>query len=60
MDLGAFIKRYGFLSFANNFGENLGAKYSQIPLGNAKNLVLMHLKLPQREQFKKQQKQLVI
>ena len=40
--------------------RNLSGKYSQKHLDHAKNLEQMHLKLLQKEQFKKQQKQLVI
>ena len=53
-------KGYGFLSFAKNMDENLSNKYGQKLLDSAKNLPHMHKKLLQREQFKKQQKQLVI
>ena len=66
-----FVKGYGFLCFAKNRGKNIGknisknlsGKYSlgmlamcQNLLDHAKNLQQMHLKLLQKEQFKKQQK----
>ena len=44
----------------NNINQNLSGKYSQKLLHHAKNLQQIHLKFLQREQFKKQQKQLVI
>ena len=50
-----FLKGYGFLSFAINvrkiISRNLSSKHSMLQ---------MHLKLLQKEQFKKQQKQLAI
>ena len=54
-----FVKGYGFLSFAKNMGRNIGknisknssSKYTQKLLDHAK----MHLKLFQKERFKKQQ-----
>ena len=56
-----FLKSYGFLTFAKNIGkdvsENLSRKYSQKLLNHAKQSAIMHLKLIQKEQFKKQQKQ---
>ena len=49
-----FLKWYGFLSFAKNIGRNIGKNIS-------KNLSSRHChKLLPKEQFKKQQKQLVI
>ena len=53
-------KGYGVLSFAKNMDKNLSNKYGQKLLDSAKSLPHMHKKLLQREQFKKQQKQLVI
>ena len=57
-----FLKGYGFLSFAINvrkiITKNSSSKHSQNFMLN--NLLQMHLKLLQKEQFKKQQKQLVI
>ena len=44
----------------NNINQTLSGKYSQKLLHHAKNLQQIHLKFLQREQFKKQQKQLVI
>ena len=63
-----FVKGYGFLSFARNIGKNidknisrnLSSKYSQKLFDHAKQSAQMHFKLLQKEQFKKQQKQLVI
>ena len=64
-----FVKGYGFLSFATNIGkmtsENLSSIYTKTFLIALKNLGQLklqqkHLKLLQKEQFKKQQKQLVI
>ena len=56
-----YVRDCGFLNFAKNIDKNLDCKYSQkkflIPL---KNLQQVHLKLLQREQFKKHHKQLVI
>ena len=61
-----FVKGYGFLSFAKNIGRNIGKNISKNLSNNRdflimlKNLLQMHLKLLQKEQFKKQQKKLVI
>ena len=63
-----FVKGYGFLSFSKNMGKNIGknisrnlsGKYSQKRLDHAKHQQQMLLKLLQKEQFKKQQSQLVI
>ena len=52
-----FVKRYGYFSFAKNISKNTGKnisknlsnKYSQKLNG----LLQMHLKLPQKESFKK-------
>ena len=63
-----FVKGYAFLSYPKNMGKNIGkntgknlsGKYSQKLLDHAKKLQQMHLKLLKKEQFKKQQKQLVI
>ena len=61
-----FVKGYGFLSFAENMGKNVGknksknlnGKYSQkLQLNNMQQI---HLKLLQEEQLKTKQKQLVI
>ena len=43
-----------------NIFKNLSSKYSQKPLDHARQSAQMHLKLIQKEQLKKQQKQLVI
>ena len=52
-----FIKISAKILVKNN---NLSGKYSQKPLDHTKNLLQMLLKLLQKEQFEKQQKQLVI
>ena len=36
-----YVKRYEFLSFAKNMGENLSNKYGQKRLDNVKNLQRM-------------------
>ena len=43
-----------------NITKNLSGKYSQKLLDHAKKLLHVHIKLLQKEQFKKQQMQLVI
>ena len=63
-----FVKGYGFLSFAKNMDRNIGKNTSKNFRGNTRrkvliminNLLQMHLKLLQSDQFKKQQKELVI
>ena len=61
-----FVKGYGFSSFAKNIGKNisknLSSKYSQKLLDHAKQSTTDALKTAsiQKEQFKKQQKQVVI
>ena len=62
-----FVKDYGFLSFAKNMGRNIGKNISKNLSSKHRNFLIMlnnllqmHLKLLQRERFKKQQKQLVI
>ena len=63
-----FVKGYGFLSFTKNMGRNIGknvsknlsSKYHQSFLIMLNNLVQKDLKLLQKEQFKKQRKQMVI
>ena len=64
------VKGYGFLGFfllkvsvkntGKNISKNLSGKYSQKILDHVKNLQQIHLKLLQKESFKKQQRQLVI
>ena len=53
-----FVKGYGFLSFAKNMGKNIGNNISKNLSENfliiPKNPLQMHLKLCQKEQFKKQ------
>ena len=51
-----YVKSYGFLSFA----KNLSNKYGQKLLDSAKKPTADAVKLIQEDQFKKQQKQLVI
>ena len=51
-----FVKGYGFLSFVRNTGRNLVNKYIQKLLDHATDA----FELPQKDQFKKQQKQTVI
>ena len=56
-----FVKGYRFLSFAKNMGKNIGkniskslsSQYSQKLLDHLNNLQQMHLKLLQKESFKK-------
>ena len=55
-----YVKGYGFLSFAKNMGKNLSNKYGQKLLDSAKKSTTDAIKLLQKEQFKKQQKQQVI
>ena len=63
-----FVSAYGFLSFAKNLGKNIGknisknlsSKYSLKLLNHVKQSTTVHLKLLQKEQFQRQQKQLVI
>ena len=70
-----FGKGYGFLSFARNMSKNIGKNISKNLIGicgsgmlnmrqnifdHAKNLQQIHLKLLQKESFKKHQKQLLI
>ena len=61
------LKGYGFLSFAKKMGthatkvaKNLSNKYSQKLLDTAKKSTTDAIKLLQKEQFKKQEKQRVI
>ena len=63
-----YVRSFGFLSFARNIGRNngkniskkLSSKYSQKLLDHGKKFDIDALKLLQKEQFRKQQKQLVI
>ena len=56
-----FVKDYGFLSSASNIGRNIGRNISKNVSRNTvrqllimlNNLLQMHLKLLQKEQFKK-------
>ena len=62
------MKSYGFLFFAKsmskdivkNIVKNLSGKYIQKLLDHANNLLEMDLKLFEKEQFKKQTKQMAI
>ena len=55
-----YVKEYGFLSFAKNMGTQLSFKYGQKLLDSAKKSTADPIKLLQKEQSKKQQKQLMI
>ena len=63
-----FVKGYGFLPFAKNMGKkfskniskNLSGKYSQELHDHAKQSPADALKVLQKEEFKKEQKQMVI
>ena len=55
-----YVKGYGFLFVAKNMGKNLSNKYGQKLLDRAKKSTTDVIKQLQKEQFKKQQKQLVI
>ena len=57
MNLENMCKRFGFLSFAKNMGKNLINKYSKKLLYSVKKSTTDVIKLLQKEQFKKQQKQ---
>ena len=54
------VKGYGFLFFAKNMDKNIGKNFVVNIVRNLlimlQNLQQMHLKLLQKEQFKKQQK----
>ena len=54
-----YVNGYGFLSFAKNIDKSVNGKYSQTLFDSAKKSTT-DAKLLQKEQFKKQQKQLVI
>ena len=55
-----YVKGYGFLSFSKNMGTHVSNKYSEECLDSNKKSSTHAIKLLQREQFKKLQKQLVI
>ena len=56
-----YLKGYGFLSFAKNIGKNISNEYSQKLVDSAKKSATDAMKTAfQKEQFKKQQKQLEI
>ena len=62
-----FVKGYGFLSFAKNMGRNLGKNINKNFINAVTNFLIMLnnqvqilLKLLQKEQFQKQQRQLMI
>ena len=52
-----YVKGYGFLFFTKNVGKNISNKYSQKFVDNVKKSSIDAIKLLQKEQFKKQQKQ---
>ena len=54
------VKGYAFLSFPKNIGKSLDNKYGQKLLNSAKKSITDAKKLLQKEQFKKERKQLVI
>ena len=56
-----YVKGYGLLSYAKNMGNNLSSKYGQKLLDSAKKFTADAIKTAsKREQFKKQQNQLVL
>ena len=55
-----YVKGYGFLSFAKNMDKSLSNKYGQKVLDSAKKSTTDAIKQHRKEQFKKQQKQMVI
>ena len=55
-----YVEGYGFLSFVKNIGKDKSNKYSQKLHDSAKKSTTDAINLLQREQFKKQQKPLVI
>ena len=55
-----YVKGYGFLFFTKNMGKSLSNNYGQKLLDSAKKSTTDAKKQLQKQQFKKQQKQLVI
>ena len=55
-----YVKGYGFSSFTTNMGKSLSNKYGQNLLDSAKKSTMDAIKTASKEQFKKQQKELVI
>ena len=55
-----YVKVYEFLSFAKNMGKSVSNKYGKKLQDSAKKSTTDATKLHRKEQFKKQQKQLVI
>ena len=55
-----FVKGYGFLSFAKDMSKNIGKSITKNVLIMLDNLLQIHLKLLLKQQFQKQQKQMVI
>ena len=53
-----YVRESGFLSFAENMGNNLSNKYCPKLLDSAKKSTTGAIKTASKEQFKKQQKQL--
>ena len=54
-----YVKGYEFLSSAKNTGKSFRNKYDQKLLHSAKKFTTDAIKMHQKEQFKKQQKQLL-
>ena len=55
-----YVKGYGFSSFTTYMGKSLSNKYGQNLLDSAKKSTMDAIKTASKEQFKKQQKELVI
>ena len=55
-----YVKGYGFLSFAKNMDKSLSNKYGQKVIDSAKKSTTDAIKQHGKEQFKKQQTQMVI
>ena len=55
-----YVNGYGFLSFAENMGKSLSNKYGQKHLDSAKRSTTDAKNTASKDQFKNQQKQLVI
>ena len=55
-----YVKGSGFLSFAKNISKNISSKYSKKLVDRAKNSATDAKNPLQKDQFKKQQKQLEI
>ena len=55
-----YVKGYGFSSFTTNTGKSLSNKYGQKLLDSTEKSTTDAIKTASKEQFKKQQKELVI